>query len=203
MVPRVVLVLLAAAVVAGGCGADRERGADATATQAAKPAPRPSPARRQRSRPVVDEPRGATTEAEPVDNAAAVRVATYKLEVDAALDAYARAQRRAFAGLGDDAGADRVLAAVQRLRASTDSVAERLRDTAAPPGARSAHARFVRAFRSLSGVLRSAIAAREQRRYERLRAVGRRLVKGDYSRPITRAAAQIDAALAAAAREPR
>lgn len=168
------LVIAALALPLAGCG-----GADRKGTTTQPPA------------------EGAAPVHPGADNAqeAARKVAAYKLAVNEVLGSYSVAQKKAFRSLRGADDAPRFVAALKRLRHSTALAANRLSKAQPPASAAAAHARFVAAFRSLARVIQSAIDARNRSDFNQLRRVGRRLSSGEFSRPITRAAKQIDAAL--------
>ena len=139
--------------------------------------------------------RSGSSEAAPVHRRGqAQQVAAYRTAVEGALGAYAAVQRRTFRSLRG-ADAPRFAAALRRLRRATLGAADRLQG-ARPPGAVAApNRRLVIAFRALAAILGTAIQARDRGDFAQLRRVGRRLRSGEFSRPIVRAARQIDAAL--------
>ncbi|SRR6266545_2285039 len=148
---------------------------------------------------------GSTTEEQPTVAApvhpggagphAARQVAAYKAAVNDVLASYSLAQRRAFRVLRRAKEAPAFAAALGRLRRATVRAANRLEATHPPGAVASAHRRFVAAFRSLARIIQTAIDARNRSDFSRLRRVGRRLASGEFSRPITQAAKQIDAGL--------
>lgn len=143
--------------------------------------------------------RSGPSEAAPVDRHrqaqhSAKQVAAYRTAVEGVLTSYAAAQRRAFRSLRA-ADAPALNAALRRLRRATLGAADRL-DGARPPAVAAApNRRLVAAFRALAAVLAAAMRARDRSDFEQLRRVGRRLRSGEFSRPIVRAARQIDASL--------
>lgn len=164
--PRLVSALALCAVLVAGCG-----GGDGGTT------------------------RGGPSEAAPVHrHRQAQQVAAYRTAVDGVLTSYAAAQRRAFRSLrAVDAPA--LTAALGRLRRATLRAADRLDGARPPPAAAAPNRRLVAAFRALAAILATAIRARDSGDFMQLRRVGRRLRSGEFSRPIVRAARQIDAGL--------
>jgi hypothetical protein len=147
---------------------------------------------------------GGTTRSGPSESApvhrhgqaqrSAQQVAAYRTAVEGVLASYAVAQRRAFRSLRA-AGAPGFTAALRRLRRATLRAADRL-DAARPPAAAAApNRRLAAAFRALAAILATAIAARDRGDFAQLRRVGGQLRSGEFSRPIVRAARQIDASL--------
>jgi hypothetical protein len=128
--------------------------------------------------------------------AAARHTAEYKAAVNGVLTGYLAAERRAFGSLRASEGATFV-GALRRLRRSTARAADRLESARPPAAAAAPHRRFVAAFRALERIIQAAIDARNTADFARLRRVGRRLQSGEFSRPIARAAREIDAALGA------
>jgi predicted lipid-binding transport protein (Tim44 family) len=148
---------------------------------------------------------GSTTEKRPTVAApvhhgdagqrAAREVAAYKATVNDVLASYSATQRHAFRALRGAKDAPAFVAALGRLRRATARAANRLEATRPPGAVAVPHRRFVAAFRSLARIIQTAIDARNRSDFGRLRRVGRRLASGEFSRPITAAAKEIDAGL--------
>jgi hypothetical protein len=122
------------------------------------------------------------------------QAAAYRTAVEGVLAAYAAVQRRTFRSLRA-ADAPRFTAALRRLRQATLRAADRLDGTRPPAPAAAPNRRLVAAFRTLAAILGTAIKARDRGDFAHLRRVGLRLRSGEFSRPIVRAARQIDASL--------
>jgi HAMP domain-containing protein len=127
---------------------------------------------------------------------AAREVAAYKAAVNGVLSSYSVAQRHAFRALRGAKDVSVFVGALGRLRRATLRAADRLEATRPPAAVAVPHRQFVAAFRSLARVIQSAIEARNRSDFSQLRRVGRRLASGEFSRPITAAAKEIDAGLA-------
>jgi predicted lipid-binding transport protein (Tim44 family) len=126
---------------------------------------------------------------------AAQEVAAYKATVNGVLASYAVAQRKTFRALRTARDAPAFAVALGGLRRSTARAAARLASTRPPGAVAGPHRRFVAAFSSLARIIQTAIDARGRSDFSQLRRVGRRLASGEFSRPITRAAKEIDAGL--------
>jgi hypothetical protein len=170
--PRVTLVLVvSAALVASGCGGGHE-----------KTTPKPPTA-------------AAPIHRGDAKQRAAREVAAYKTAVNDVLASYSAAQRHAFRTLRGAKKAPVFAAALGRLRRATLRAANRLQATRPPAAVVVPHRQLVVAFRSLARIIQTAIVARNRSDFSRLRRVGRRLASGEFSRPITGAAKEIDAGL--------
>jgi hypothetical protein len=121
-------------------------------------------------------------------------VAAYRTAVDGVLTSYAAAQGRAFRSLRA-ADAPALNTALRRLRRATLRAGARLEGARPPAAAAAPNRRLVAAFRALAAILATAIRARDRGDFAQLRRVGRRLRSGEFSRPIVRAARQVDASL--------
>src|SRR4051794_13876931 len=170
--PRVTLALAVSVVLAvAGCGGG-EGAASETRPGAAAPHPHGGAPQR-----------------------AARAGAAYKANVNGVLASSSVAQRHGFRALRGAKDAPSFVAALGRLRRSTVRAANRLQATHPPAAVAGPHRQFVAAFRSLARIIQSAIDARNRSDFRRLKRVGRRLASGEFSRPITRAAKEIDAGL--------
>jgi hypothetical protein len=169
--PRLASALALCALVVAGCGGGGEGGTTRGGPSEAAPVHRRGQAQRS-----------------------AQQVAAYRTAVEGVLTSYAAVQRRAFRSLRA-ADAPGFTAALRRLRRATLRAGDRL-DGARPPAAAAApNRRLVAAFRALAAILGTAIEARDRGDFAQLRRVGLRLRSGEFSRPIVRAARQIDASL--------
>lgn len=180
----VVLTPVIALLALAGCGDDDKDGGS-VATSTTTTAPTATAGTDASTVP------GSTTGA----GADAAEKAAYKLEVTGALDDYNKAQRKAFKELKASDDADSFVDALKKLRDSTNGVARRLAKLDPPAVAATPHKRFIRAYRALGGKLQDGIDARNTGDAAKLRRVGQQLASGAFSKPITKAARQIDAAL--------
>jgi len=169
-VPRLAPALALCAVLVAGCG-----GGDGGTTRSGPSGAAPAHRHRHAQQP-------------------AQRVAAYRTAVEGVLTSYTAAQRRAFRSLRA-ADAPALSAALRRLRRATLRAADRLARARPPAAAAAPNRRLVAAFRALAAILATAVRARDRGDFAQLRRVGRRLRSGEFSRPIVRAARQIDASL--------
>jgi hypothetical protein len=173
--------------VAAGCGADtEERAGERTIPQV--PPPRNEAPAKARGR------RGHSEGPLPGGNTQA-QIATYRLEVQAALDEYTAAQDETFQAIDEAATPEAFIAALQQLEGSTAQVTARLKHAEVPTRAAAAHTRFVRAFSNLEASLKAALEARSQANPRKLEKLGERLAEGEFSDQITRTARAVDGAL--------
>jgi len=179
----VVLTPVIALLALAGCGGDDKEGGSAE-TSTTTTAPTATAGTDASTVP------GSTTGGNVAEKAA------YKLEVTGALDDYNKAQRKAFKELKASDDADSFVDALKKLRDSTNRVAGELAKVDPPPEAATPHKRFIKAYKSLGRKLQDGIDARNTGDTAKLRRVGQQLASGAFSKPITKAARQIDAALA-------